>query len=226
MATAQDIINEALLSLNQIAAGDTPNASESAQALGVLNRLISSWSAEGIVIPYVTTDGYTLTGAATITIGTGGTINTTRPLLIKSMTIQVSNVSQEVRIVTAEEWATIKDFSRGGKFAQVAWFNPQSPTLASISFWPTPASGGTLAVNSLKPLSQLAALGTTVTFPEGYERALVALLALELAPSYGAPVGEVLVANAQSAKAAIVGMNAAVLGTPPSRAQQEAPPAA
>lgn len=225
MATAQDIITDALITLNEVAAGETPNSSESAHALLQLNRLLSSWNAEGIVIPYVTTDGYTLTGAAAITIGTGGTINTTRPMVVKSMTIQANSVTREIILVTAERWATIRDFSRTGKFARFAWYNPTSPTLANIAFWPTPASGGVLAVNSLKPLTQFASLATTVTLPEGYERALVALLALELAPSYGAPVTEVLLANAQSAKAAIVGLNAAVLGTPPSQAQ-EAQPAA
>lgn len=226
MATAQDIIDSALRLLNVTASGETPTAIERADGLITLNQMLSSWSASGIAIPQDAEDAFTLTGLASYGIGSGSTINTTRPLVVKTVVIHASGVAQEAKVATAKEWAKIEDFTRAGKFAELAWFNPTAAVaVASINLWPTPASGGLLRIVSLKALSQFAALSTPVSMPEGYERALRALLALELAPEYGAQVTETLIANAQDAKAAILGMNAAVLGTPPSQAQQEQPAA-
>lgn len=226
MATAQDIFNAAMRTLNVLATGETPTALESADGLATLNRMLSSWNAEGIMIPYISTDAYVLTGANTVTIGTGGQINTSRPVAIRTMHIDANSGRQELVPMTVEGYGAIRDWSRTGKFAKRFFFSPLSSVLAQIYLWPTPASGGTLTVHSLKPMAQFGSLAGVVAMPEGYERALVALLALELAPEFGAQATEVLIANAQSAKAAIVGLNAAVLGTPPSQAQKEAQPAA
>lgn len=226
MATAQDIIDAGLRELNVLASGETPTAIERADGLVKLNRLVSSLNAEGIIVPYVSEDSIATTGSNVYTIGTGGQMNTTRPLALKAVTLTAGAVERPAELVTAEEWTNMsRDVSRTGKFAKIAWFSPGSPTLATIKLWPTPAVSGTLVVYSLKPLSQFALLSTTVTLPEGYERMLVVLLAMEFAPEYGAKVPEVLMASAQGAKAAIIGLNAAVLGTPPSQAQQEAQPA-
>lgn len=225
MATAQDIIDSALRLLNVLASGETPTAIERADGLITLNQMLSSWNSEGIAIPYVSTDGYTLVGAASVTIGTGGNISTTRPLVILSMTVTAGSNKQKLKPVTAEGYAALADMSRAGKFAKYYWFNPLTPTLAGITLWPTPASGGSLLVDSLKPITQFGSLAASVSLPEGYERALRALLALELAPEYGAKVTDVLAKNAAEAKANIINLNAAVLGVPPSQAQQEKPAA-
>lgn len=221
MATAQDIIDSALRLLNITATGETPTALERADGLITLNQMLSSWSAQGVMIPYVTGDSFALTGAGSYTIGTGSTINTARPLLIRAMSIMVSNVRKDLEIVKAERWAQIRDLSRASKFARLAYFEVINPTVGAIYLWPTPASGGLLTIHSLKPLTAFGALSTPVSMPEGYERALRALLALELAPEYGAPVTETLIAMAQDAKGAIAGLNAAVLGPPVQAAPQE-----
>lgn len=226
MATAQDLIDSSLRALNVLASGEVPTANERADGLITLNQLISSLSAEGAPIPYLSQDSFSLTGSSNYPIGTGLAINTPRPLLIRNASITVSGILEEMRIVTVDEWRKVEDYTRGGKFAEVLFYNVTSPTVGHIYMWPTPATGGVLDLWSYKPMAQLASLATTITMPEGYERALRTLLALELASEYGAPAPETLLANAQSAKAAIVGLNAAVLGTPPSQAQQEAQPAA
>lgn len=219
--TAQDLIKSSMRLAKILGSGQSPTSIELDDALVTLNQRISNLSAKGIAVPYVSGDAFTLTGAGFYTIGTGSTINTARPLVIKYIKITVSNVARKVKVVTAEEWADIKDFSRASKFAEKALYNVTSPTAGGIYLWPTPASGGVLDVQSLKALTQFATLAGTVSLPEGYEMALRALLALDLCPEYEMRASEELVAMAKDALDTIIGLNAAVLGTPPSLAQQE-----
>ena len=218
--TAQDMIESAMRLLNVLPSGHSATSQERNDGLTTLNQMISSWSAKGILIPYVSGDAFLLTGIGVYSIGTGGTINTQRPLVIKSMKITVSNVPKAIEMVTAEQWARIDDFSRAQRYAEKAWFNPTSPSSGSIYLWPTPASGGLLDIQSLKALAQFGSLAGVVSLPEGYERAMRALLAVELAPEYGVRLSPELVANAKDALASIDGLNAAVLGYPPSEAEE------
>lgn len=220
--TAQQLIESAMRLLGVLPSGHSATTTERDDALIVLNQRISNLSAKGIAVPYISGDAFTLTGAGVYTIGTGSTINTQRPLVLKSVKITVSNVAREVPVVTAEEWATIHDFTRAQKFAEKAWYNVTSPTSGAIYLWPTPASGGVLDIQSLKAITQFGSLAGTVSLPEGYELALRALLALDLAPEYKMRTSEELVAMAKDGLDTIMGLNAAVLGTPPSRAQESA----
>ena len=49
-STAQDLINGALRNINVLAAAETPSASDSADALQVLNDLLESWSIEHLTV--------------------------------------------------------------------------------------------------------------------------------------------------------------------------------
>ena len=209
--------------LGVLPSGHSATTKERDDGLITLNQRISNLSAKGIAVPYISGDSYVLTGAGFYSIGSGGAINTPRPLVIKSMKITVSNVARNVDVVTAEQWSKIHDFSRTGKYAEKAWYNVTSPTTGGIYLWPTPNSGGTLDIQSLKALAQFGSLSGTVSFPEGYELALRALLALDLAPEYDRRASEELVAMAKDALETITGLNAAVFGYPPSEAVEAQP---
>jgi hypothetical protein len=212
MATVQNFVDDTLVLLAVLDPGGSPSSSERTHAETALNRLLANWSAAGVFVPKVTRDAYTLTGAASVTMGPTGTIAVARPLKIKSAAIVVSNIAHALEIVTAEQWAQIRDRSRAGKWAEFLFADYAFPDL-TLYLTPTPASGGSLEIFSLKAMSSVA-LADTLAWPVGYERAVQYALAADLAPSYGRVVSPDIAAAAKSAMDAIAGLNASVLGMP------------
>ena len=78
--TALDLITGALRNINALEAGETPNATDSADALQILNDLMESWSQDGLTLYGSNENILTLTpGKYQYTIGnyTGGTFTGT-----------------------------------------------------------------------------------------------------------------------------------------------------
>jgi hypothetical protein len=217
--TVQQLVNAALRTLGVIASGESPSTEESNDGLTALNGIIESWSALGMPIYQVTRETFSLTGAASYTIGTGQTWNTTRPQRIKSAAVVQSSVEQSVRVVSAEEWAGIVDQGRTGKFADVLYWDSAYP-IGTMYLWPAPTTGGSLLLYSYKPLATFAALTDSVTLPPGYERALRFALAADLASEYGRTLTPESAAAAAESKAAITNLNQIVLGEAPAGATQ------
>ena len=88
MATANTITDGAYR-LNSIL---NPSTDQDDSGLEALNNMISSWSAEGLLVPYNTIESFALTvGKSTYTIGSGGEFDTVRPLRIIDAFIRDSN---------------------------------------------------------------------------------------------------------------------------------------
>lgn len=201
---AQDLIDKALQRINVIAPGQTPATEERNDALIALNNLIQSWNTEQTTLFAVTLQTVTLTGAASYPLAT-------RPRRIKSAAVlTTAGAGQAPALVDAVGWSSILDKSRTGLFAEALYCDYAYPT-ATISLTPRPGSG-TLEIYSYTPLSTYASLSTNQTLPDGYDRALIGALAVELAPEYGRPVDEVLLGTAREAKQSITALNALVLG--------------
>lgn len=170
---------------------------------------------------------FNLTGAASYTIGVGGTFPTERPTKITGAAIQAGSiVTRDLTLVTAEQWAAYPRKGVAGTFAQVLYHDGGFPT-ATVWLAPKPAAG-TLELYTYERLTAIASLSTVISFPDGYERALSAALGVELAPEYGRPVDGALQQKAEDAKTSIFGLNAAVLGRPEPAMQlppEPAPPA-
>jgi hypothetical protein len=210
--TAQDLIDSALRLIGELATQQSPTATESGDALETLNHILETWSAEGLPIPYATTETFTLTGAAEYTIGTGGTWPTTRPLSILAANVISSNqVTREVDLVDAHQWGGLRDKTRTGTFAEKLYYSAGYPT-GTVKLWPRPTTG-TLELYSFKALEAFPTLGTTIDMPPGYEKALRFALAVDLAPEHGrVPIPASLSEQAIRAKAALTNLNLQVLG--------------
>jgi hypothetical protein len=224
MSTPQDLINAALREGRIIAPDEGPSTAESQDALLALNQLLDSLSAQVAPVFSLTRETFPLTGAASYTIGTGAAFNTTRPAKIESAAVNASGVVRTVNLATVEEWNSYTDKNRTGTFADLLWYDNNYPT-ATIWLIPKPLTGGSLEIYSYKPLTKFATLADTVSLPEGYERALIHLLAVELWPQFrqGDPP-QSLMALAADAKTSIVGRNTAILGPPSAVTQPPTPP--
>jgi len=144
--TAQDVINGALIALQEMDPEETPTASESADGLGVLNRLIASWNAEVLPIPQITRSEVTLTGAASYSLPT-------RPLKIRAASVVVTTtVSMPLNIADAAAWAAYMDKAGDADFGEILYLEDGYP-LAKVHIAPLVATG-TLELLSLRPIGK------------------------------------------------------------------------
>ena len=206
----QDFINSTLRLIRVLDSGETPTATESADALVALNQLIGSWSAAGVPIFAETHEQITLTGAAYYPLAS-------RPVKLTAAHVNYSGIFFPVAIVTSQQWTLPKDRSATSHFAKELYYDGGFPS-GSIYLWPSPGSGSTLELFSLKPLAQFASLSDTINLPPGYEQALRFALAGVLAPEYGSALAPEVAASAAAAQSAIAAMNAATLAQTPAPA--------
>lgn len=223
--TAQELINAALREGRVIAPDEGPSTAESNDCLLALNQMLASWSAQAVPVFTITRESFPLTGASSYTIGPAMTFATARPIKIESAAcVDSAGTIRAVDLATVEQWTSYTDKTRTGAFADLLWYDNGFPT-ATIWLIPKPATGTSLELYSYKPLASIAALTDPVAFPPGYERALIHALAVEVWPQFrqsDPPAG--LMALAADAKAAVFGLNQAILGQPSSVVNPAAAP--
>lgn len=192
---------------------ETPSTSELTDAMYAANDILSSWSPQILPITPLTRESFVLTGAASYTMGTGGSWNTIRPVKIEAVSVvTTAGARKAARIVTVEEFASTADTTATGLFADIAYIDGGFPSM-TVYLLPKPGSGNA-EVQSYKPLQPFANLSDTVTLMPGYTRALRWALAFEMAPEFGRPVSQELASLAADAKTSITGLNQATLGKP------------
>lgn len=202
--TAQNLINRALLELGVIQAGQSPTDEESNDGLLALQHLIDAFSAQGTTVFETAKTDVTLTGASSYTIGTGSA----RPVRLEGAWLTMTNgVGVGVEVLGAAEFGRVPN--RGATDAWVKACYYEAGTSGGRLYVAPIAPGGTLTVIGWQPLATVANLSATLDLPYGYIRAIVLNLALDLAPQYGKPITEGMVALAASAKNALGEINAA-----------------
>lgn len=87
--TAQEMITDALVLINEIGKGQTPNTEELQHGLEVLQNLLDAWSVDRLSLYTVKRVRFTLVpGQQNYTIGpTGADFTNERPVLIQTATI-------------------------------------------------------------------------------------------------------------------------------------------
>jgi hypothetical protein len=205
MATAADLIKGSLRLIGALAAGETPSAPELQDGLASANSMLESWLADGLIVFETTREEFTLlAGTATRTMGVGGNFNTSRPVKVTNVSVEISYAEYELDILTPQEWAVIPNKSLQGLPTKV-FLSGTSP-LQTLNFWPVPSSAYTVNVQSEKPIATMVA-ETVLQFPPGYERALRYNLAIELAPEFGKTVSAEVAEIARTAKGTIMRAN-------------------
>jgi hypothetical protein len=207
MATVLDILKAAGRKIGVIASGQGFSTEEEADAFLTFNRLIDSWSAAGVPIYQITKTAVTLNGAASYTLPD-------RPTKIQSAsTLTAAGLNKAPEIVTAAGWAGIPDKTRTGLLIEAIFCDYGFPD-ALVYVTPKP-SAGSLELYSFFPIEQFADVDDTVTFPPGYERSLIAALAVDLADEFGREVSQSLMLVARDAMGAIAKLNSDALGIIP-----------
>lgn len=207
MATALDLIKGSMKLIGAIAAGETPSANESADALAGLNRMLSEWGNEGLLVPSVTREAFSLVAAqSSYTMGTGGNFNTTRPTSIVQVGLVDGTTEYPVEIITAEQYGDIVSKSTSAERPSRIYPSGSFP-LETLILWPIPSAVKSLAIYSLKPIASFSLVSDSVSLPPGYEKAIIYNLAMDMAPEYGRDPSALVAATAQETKANLMRKN-------------------
>ena len=206
---ARDIIKRALRIAQVISQGDDPTGTnQETDALAVLNSLIASWSAERLIVPYLTTDTLTLTaGDGEYTFGTGGDIDSARPNRIEEAFVRDSNNNDfPVEVIHVSEYNDVGLKTTQGR-PYYLYYIAEYP-LAKIKLIYVPNAAETLSLDSWKPLSSISAASATISLPGEYQRALEYNLAVDLGVEYAQKLSDAVYMRAEQTKKIIKNLNA------------------
>jgi hypothetical protein len=183
MTTGLDLVTSTMRKIGALTKNETPSSDEADDGIEIINDLIESWANDSLVLYARTLESFNLTaGDGTYTIGSGGDINTTRPINILDFYIRSGTTDYtDTDIISDEDFARIENKSSQGipKFLN-----------------PVPSAAYTLFLLSEKQLSGLTLAGT-VSLPPGWKRAIIYNAAIDMGPEYGQPVSQEIYQIAQ-----------------------------
>lgn len=211
MATTLDLITDALIDLNVVDPGNAVEPGMAAHALRVLNRMLDDWSTEELLVYTEIITNYTLVpNTQTYTFGPAGTLSSVRPVEItRASVIPVgTGLALEIPIQimrTSEEWQGVSVKQTPSVFPLAIWPDGNSP-LETIWTWPIPTTACQLVLYTWQPLGNLT-INQALTFPKGYEGAIVSNLTAKLGVSYGKQPDPITIDQAQAGKRRLSGMN-------------------
>jgi len=208
MATVRDVITTALKEIGVLAAGETATADDAADGFAMLNRLIDQKAAERLFIYTVTRTTWTIvSGTGTYTVGTGGTVNVARPVIIEHISFQDTSTSPDTEYplheLTENAWAALRFKDQTDTLPVSYYYNPTFP-LGTLKLWPAPTSA-TLegVIYHPQAVTQFAGLTTSISLPPGYEEFLVTNLAVRMTSTYGRALDPMLLQRAREAEGII-----------------------
>jgi hypothetical protein len=215
MAThVRDLLTDALLELGVFDPSEAIDAGAANSALRELNRMLSSWANDDLMI--YTVDRRTFAMVANqqdYTIGVGGIFNTpypVRPGQINLVSVILNGVELPVEIYNDEQW---RDLALKGPYQTVPstiplymWADGNYP-LDGLHFYPVPTGPIPLIMSVWGQITAFASVNDTVTLPQGYEDAIVKNLSIRLGPRYGVQSSPATASLAQTAKMHIKSQN-------------------
>lgn len=204
MATAQTIIDRALRLIGAIASGESPTTAESNDGLTALNAMISSWQTEKLNVYAFVDTAFTLVATdASYTVGPSGNFNLTpRPPKIEQVYVRANSIDYPVELIDYAKWNSIPDKTSDSDIPIYAYYEP-TLTTGTLQLWPVPNAAYSLHIVTWTTLAELAALATSISLPQGYERALAYNLAIEVASEYEKEASPSVQSIAMESKAAI-----------------------
>lgn len=206
LSTAQDLIDSALRLLGVVDQDGTPTSNQRSQGLDAFNSLIDSLVIDKLA-NYVFADEQIVLAAAATTWGSGGTINTVRPIKILAARRVDGAYEYPLRILNMGEYRDLTDKSVTGTIRALAL----DPTMTSARATLYAVGGvGTVKVTSLKPWTQYGALSDALNLPPGYIRSLRHALAVELSPEYQMSPPQVCVQVGDKMRSDLANVNAQV----------------
>lgn len=185
MATARKLIKKAMQKGGILSKGSEPDASELTDGLDSLNTMLASWANDSLLVYARVREDFMLSsGVEGSTIGSGGTFDTARPVNILQAYVSIGGVKyNDLDIISDVEYQRVR--TEIGLLGTPVYLNYDNGfPLGTIRLYPAPSSAYTITLLSEKPLTALT-LDTEISYPPGWERAIIYNLAREVVGEYG-----------------------------------------
>ncbi len=164
--------------------------SERKDGLKVLNAMVDTWKSERLMVYAILRTAFNLIAdKATYTIGESGVpdIALERPERIERagyiFTTSTPNLETPLKILTPEEWAAIRLKGMTCTIPGGLYYQPTVPN-GILTPWPTPTSGGKIAIYTWQTVNQFAAVTDPVVLAPAYQEAMEYNLAIRLAARF------------------------------------------
>lgn len=199
VTTARSLVKRAMQRSGVLTKNEDPSADEIVDANNLLNIMLESWSNESLLVFANTWETFSVVaGDGDYTIGLSGDFNTSRPINIKAAYIRQDTTDYDLEImddITYNKYILNKLTESIPRFLNYQTTFPQGV----IRLWPVPVTNYGLFILSEKPYSAFG-LDDDISFPPGWEFALIENLAVLIAPEYGQQPDATIVNNARNLK--------------------------
>jgi len=191
--TIKTTIEGALRKIGALAEAEQATADMIEDGKLQLQELIASWSASGLIIPYLSRT--VLVGdntKASYTWGPGGDINSVAPVDVAAVSFVLEN--SQYALKPGDETLFMGDRLLGNT-GSPSWFYFERQTLPILHFDVAPY-GGLFKITSTMAMDDTLELTDDLELPPYYTRMIVNNLALEMCPDYDREPSAVLVSVA------------------------------
>ena len=175
--TVQELISASLQDLRVIQPGETVSADDAALGLSRLNDWINALATEDLTVYTVLRTPWTLSSAASYTIGAGATVNVARPtgpMAIDNNGFQDTSVSPTIEyqlgpVLTVDAYAAIAQKALTSPFPQ-NWYYDPTFTSGFGTLYPYPVPTSTTlegVIYTQSPVAEFSAITDTISLPPG-----------------------------------------------------------
>lgn len=205
MATVATLLARSARMLGVLASNTSMSSNEAADGLIAYNAMLGVWANDGLMAYARREESLTLVGSdASYTIGSGGDLNTTRPVEI--ITVWMEGYPPLLPL-TDEEYAAIIDKTATSD-VPTHYNYKASMSTGTLYLYPTPSAAATLKILTRVPLTAFSATSDTVTLPPGWEEAIATNGAIALSAEYQVAVPAAVAKLAKESLKAIKRANA------------------
>jgi hypothetical protein len=200
--TGRTIITSALRKARVLTKGEAPDADEVSDGLRDLNAMVNSWANLTLLSYARLSESFPVqAGVAEYTVGPGGDFATARPTHIVSAYVRIGGIDYALSPMSDTYYDNAYSTKDTPGYPERYLYVADNP-LGKITLYPVPIAAGTIHIRSEKAIGNFD-LDTEIELPEGWERALVFNLAIEVAPDYGQNISPEAASVAAKAKDAL-----------------------
>ena len=209
MPTASDLIESAALKLGAKATGEALTADEATDSLSVLNSMLDNFSTNELLVYQIVQDSYTwASGSSSRTIGSGGSLNGTRPKRIESIYFRdSSNYDYPVKVWRDRiAYDSVADKTIQSTLPEFVFYDTAFP-LGVLYAYPVPSASLTVKISHWQILQSFAALTTDLALPPGYQWMIEHNLAEALQPLFAMQAPPYVIKEAALSKKRLMRIN-------------------
>lgn len=209
--TGRQLIIDALQEIGVVGAVDEASPEDVERGVRTLANILDGWNATRGTVAAEMFASYTATASLQPqTIGPSGATWTAsqRPVSVEGVDLVVDDLIYPLRPLSAEDWAALGNPTFASSSPSACYYAPAWP-LGAFYFYPVLAAAVTIRVRTRTVLGAIA-LTDTVSYPPGYQDALMLTLAERLVSPMRVPMPQTLPRTAALARARAFGNNTPV----------------